>query len=444
LARKYEEKYSTLDLAALGHSTPLAAATALLWDVLRVVDSSDEANPVLGVDDAVALTPRPGMLGCWPSLYCALCEIAREHGEKGQHGERGLLLSQLKPLLLRHWHAGFDESGLGFLSADGAFSRLRKMKHLVHDVLKWRHQRLAWRQARSLRPTQVDEAVSTHLELVASKSHNDLVLRCKDAAALTPTATPFKAATAAEAALAGARSPSAAEPRGNGRASRPSISSWADAADTDDDEPVSQDRGQGVSELRLEIELLRAENAALRSRNRRLGSDREQIGCRRPTAKPTTPVAPESGLMADIFDDPFEPPPEASPWKASEQMWRCGSVSNAGFSTAAGSDAGALDTSSEAWGSETCATPALSLADCFEQLRSGAPSVSVSGRATPGLASGAVTPAHAAAFAQKGYTFMPMWFTMVPSAPQFSVIPRGIVRNIRAQFEPSERSDPDL
>lgn len=173
LVRKYEERYAArLDVAALGHSTPTAAATVLLWNVLGSVDSDDEANPLLRIDDAVALIPKPGRLGCWPSLYNALHEIARRHGEKG------LLLSRLKPLLLRYWHAGFDESGMGFLSSDGSVSKSRKMKHLVQDVRRWRNERLAWREARGLRPTPVDEALVPALELSPSDSHNDLVLRC--------------------------------------------------------------------------------------------------------------------------------------------------------------------------------------------------------------------------------------------------------------------------
>jgi len=81
LARKYEERHNTrLDIKAIGHSCPLAAATALLWDVLRLVDSEDSDNPIVAVEDAVALNPRPGALGSWPSLYKALCTIVVTHG----------------------------------------------------------------------------------------------------------------------------------------------------------------------------------------------------------------------------------------------------------------------------------------------------------------------------------------------------------------------------
>merc|ERR1712032_1677730 len=81
LVRTYEERFGTrLDIAALGHSSPVAAATALLWEVLRPVDTANAENPVLAVEDAVALTPQPGQLGRWPSIYSALREIVLTYG----------------------------------------------------------------------------------------------------------------------------------------------------------------------------------------------------------------------------------------------------------------------------------------------------------------------------------------------------------------------------
>merc|ERR550525_1232628 len=118
-------------------------------------------------------------------------------------------------------------------------------------------------------------------------------------------------------------------------------------------------------------------------------------------------------LPADVFDDPFEPPPQVR--GTQEQPW-----------LTRGCSVGA-DTCSE-----TCSTSARSLMDCFEKLHSGASSSMASG-----LPSGAVTPARAASIVEKGYTLMPMWFSVLPSEPQFSVIPHGIVQSIRAQFEPS-------
>merc|ERR1719160_417608 len=73
-------------MKAIGHSCPLSAATALLWDVLRLVDSEDSDNPIVAVEDAVSLTPRPGALGTWPSLYKALCSIIVKYGAEEQVG----------------------------------------------------------------------------------------------------------------------------------------------------------------------------------------------------------------------------------------------------------------------------------------------------------------------------------------------------------------------
>merc|ERR1719359_1936304 len=61
LRRKYNERYSSnLDIASLGHSSALAAVSALLFDVLRVVDSEDTDNPVVAIEDSAALTATPG------------------------------------------------------------------------------------------------------------------------------------------------------------------------------------------------------------------------------------------------------------------------------------------------------------------------------------------------------------------------------------------------
>merc|ERR1719331_3085922 len=107
LARKYEERHAVrLELASLGHTSPLAAATTLLWDVLRLVDADDTDNPVVAVEDAVVLMPRSRALGTWPSLYQTLRKIVLSHGSpetntdaKGGELSKGLALSQLKPLL---------------------------------------------------------------------------------------------------------------------------------------------------------------------------------------------------------------------------------------------------------------------------------------------------------------------------------------------------------
>lgn len=184
LSQKYEERHrARLDIASLGHSSALAAATTLLWDVSRIVDGEDADNPVVGVEDAIALIPTPGMLACWPSLYKALSELVLTHGvvhdcQLADGGPaHGLLLSQLKQLLEMHWHTNFTESGGSFLNEDGVEFRLKKMKHLVRAVLRWRVQRLIWRRSELHSDfSEIDEAVWMPLEIVQSKKHNDLVL----------------------------------------------------------------------------------------------------------------------------------------------------------------------------------------------------------------------------------------------------------------------------
>jgi len=186
LVKKYEERYAgRLDITAMGYSTPLSAATTLLWEVLRVVSTEDADNPLLAVDDSAALTPRPGLMGTWPSIYQTLCEVVQpadapeEHCSKADSAaSRGLLLAQLKPLLQVNWDANFDETSMGYLSEDGALVKMKKMKHLVQAVLRWRDERVEWRQrSKGGAANGVDGALRQRLELVASKRHNDFVLR---------------------------------------------------------------------------------------------------------------------------------------------------------------------------------------------------------------------------------------------------------------------------
>lgn len=173
LVRKFEERYCTkFDIAALGYDSPLAAASALLWDVARLRDAKDGRNPVVLLEDDAALTPRPGAMGSWPSLYQSLCSIVSSSSTDDQ--PRCLLLSQLKPLLQRHWHSSIDEHW-GYLSSQGASVKTKKMKHLIQAVLGFRNQRVS--MSNKAKPGHIDEALVDELELVPSKNHNDLLLR---------------------------------------------------------------------------------------------------------------------------------------------------------------------------------------------------------------------------------------------------------------------------
>jgi len=416
-----------LDLEAFGHSSPLVAATTLLWDVLRIVNREDTDNPVVGVEDAVALTPRPGLLGCWPSLYQALCEIVLSNGaaESAPPGEAGehdviaktssVLLSQVRPLLERHWHASFDESGLGFLNEEGTFVRLKKLKHLLHSVLRWREQRQAWQRSAQSKPTEVDEVLKPTLVLVASNKHNDLLLRCSVGTEDNVESPP---------ALRGETSPVPRHP--------PQTFETFDVDEqplevpTPEKEPVERTPQRKPSveasqlsscKLQRELDRLRAENQELRAKNKALelfgnkpaigSSTTESPPPSTPTGQSVTPQLP-----ADIFDDPFEPPPEARFWNALD-------------SCKASTDYGSVDARSElSFGTSSVmsGTPR-----CFG-LHSGCGSE---------VASGAMTPVQTSV-AQQGCTFVPMWFSLMHSGfgdIGVSVIPRGIVQTARAHFE---------
>lgn len=293
LVEKYEERYSCrLDLQNLGHATPLAAATALLWDVLRLVDGDGIDGPIVAAEDAVALTPRPGSLGCWPSLYLALCSVVRNEGARqpevqGTTAFKGpchtLLLSQLKPLLQKHWHRNFEERGLGFLNDDGSFVKIKKMKHLVQALLQWRSQRLAWRKGSNATQSEVDAALGPSLELIACEKHNDLMLCC-------PVSDDTQAAEVAVPKM---------------------LEGYAE-------DPCCTFNGQGHTstatckffELEEENARLRAENAELRAMNEKLEDDVTHRQSIRDSFGTPLVKVPQLNYDAnyDPFDDPFEPP----------------------------------------------------------------------------------------------------------------------------------------
>jgi hypothetical protein len=367
LARTYKERYGApLDLSALGHSSPLAAVSALLWDVLRVVDREDMDNPVLGIEDGVALIPQPGLLACWPSLYQAVCEAVRKHGfleaEAGQGGASCLLLSNLRPLLERTWHPNFDEGTLGFRNEEGRFVKLKKMKHLLIAVLQWRGQRLAWQASQgSGRRSPLDDILASSLTLIPSKRHNDLMLRCSSGS-------------------------EALESQGL------LLEKTLDA--------VSSGKYSGA--LKREVGRVREQSSDLQAKSEQLQRGHEEIA----------PWSPFPQLAADIFDDPFEPPPEASKW--------CG-TSESGLSRVSTVDFDDLDSRFTYSGG--------SVSNFTSSWHSSCHSAVASGMASPALA-----PAEL-------YAFVPMWMPInqvMQSSACFgdvSVIPNGIVEAARQQFE---------
>lgn len=283
LLRKYNERHSSkLDVSALGHSSALPAVCALLFDVVRIVDGEDTDNPVLAVEDGVAMTPHPGAAAAWPSLYQSLCKIVNEYGPQ-QEGHSGckvssILVSQLKPLLQRHWHCSFDEGSLGYLTQEGTPVRVKKMKHLLQALLRWREERASWRaSAQVYHP--LDAVLEPQLELVASTKHNDLLLRYVQ----PKVATPFLWAPCLFECQP-------LEEQGVRPKSNPN--------DAEDADSISGSAG-GSSNLTLELEMLRAENEHLLNKNFMLRQQSQDDVLRKALL--------DVDSMVEL-DDPSEPP----------------------------------------------------------------------------------------------------------------------------------------
>eukprot|EP00928_Gymnodinium_smaydae_P049962 TRINITY_DN3356_c0_g3_i1.p1 TRINITY_DN3356_c0_g3~~TRINITY_DN3356_c0_g3_i1.p1 ORF type:complete len:895 (-),score=198.54 TRINITY_DN3356_c0_g3_i1:95-2617(-) len=231
LARTYEAVHGEcLDVAELGFTSASQAAQALLADLLRPSESSDdgaEEDPLLAVVDDAALASLPGFAGTWPSLYRTLCAFVWSFGFRDDSdGEssptaRSLLLSKVRPLLQEDAgtsrsasddaaaaalgallaqlqplsafaqsgsRSNAEETGFGFWDDDGSSRKLVKIGHLVKAVLLWRDQRVEWRRGRAAASTAttatsgaLDAALRPRLELSFVKAYNNLVLRFVDA-----------------------------------------------------------------------------------------------------------------------------------------------------------------------------------------------------------------------------------------------------------------------
>merc|ERR1712060_532840 len=190
-------------------------------------------------------------------------------------GTRFLLLSQLRPLLADSRHS-IDETSLSFRSEDGALVRFKKMKHLLQAVLRWREQRQAWRLATGSKCSAVDMAVSRDLALVPSRKHNDLMLCCQSTALVAPVGP---------------------------------HSSILNVSLSDYDGKAAEEASDVVS--------TRASDE----------DDEEKID-----SSVSTPRScqPEPQFPADLFDDPFEPPPELSMWARLPPRSLCRTPSDAG------------------------------------------------------------------------------------------------------------------
>jgi len=274
---------------------------------------------------------------------------------------------------------------LGFLNEEGTFLRLKKMKHLLHALLRWREQRQAWQRDNMLRFSAIDEALMPTLQVAPSSKHNDLVLRCSACPEVLQQPSALLSSTPSDESLSAESSCSGAAVR------------------------------HDVGDLHRELELLRGENNNLRMRNSLL-----ELGSAPVCNSMGMMTAPPSGmhvcatlasqLPADVLDDPFEPPPQVQSWAWQEPLGMSRKLSLDFSSTDAGSES-SFDTSS------------------VNSRMSGHVSEATSG---------AMTPVHVAPLVHQGCTLVPMWFPLMPSATNFfdaSVIPRGIVQSAREQFE---------
>jgi hypothetical protein len=308
LVRKYEEKYSAkLDLKALGYESALTAASALLWDVVRIVGAEDTDNPVLVIEDTVALTARPGFLATWPSLYEALLEIVCNYGTlqtsmdaSSSSNAHTIFLSRVKPLLQRHWHNNFDDCGLVYYTEQGSTMKLKKMKHLLNALFRWRADRLAFRASMGAPASGlsgIDAAIAIVLDIEPSESHNDILLRS------------FALKDVPKSVL-------------DNSTSKVEVSCHRQLGVALPQTEVSTPCAGNNSAMQHEIERLRAENALLRSEtNAALKTNMFDK-----TATLQIPL-----FMEDVFDDPSEPPPAM--WTPSTPSTRLSSATDSGITT---------------------------------------------------------------------------------------------------------------
>lgn len=423
LVRKYEERFTgTLDLAAMGHSSALAAASTLLWDVFRKVDGGDPQKIHVAMEDAATLVARPGFMASWPSIYQCLCDVVRSSGSVEMESTSGpvdgpvysLLLSQLKPLLQSHWHSRFEEN-VSFLKEDGSTMRFKKMKHMVTAVLKWRDLRVEWRRASGQPSTAIDHALRFRLELVASTSHNDLVVRCYTGCAVdeSESFTHEEQQCQATAHSLQAHAEALVQPHSAFAASAAASSSRCQDAQTMD--------------LASELAFLRAENAALRAEHVEL-MKRQSNGTSNSTApgshisdsetEAATEISghvpglhsPMPGFPIDIademsnaFDDPYEPPPQSF-----------------------------FDWSSTTTSTPSCISPRNGAFSASSGVTTNVPMTPVTLHDLQGAATAAPM------FSEQVCAFVPVWVSFAHTAAGLGdrcAIPAGIVQRVRTQIE---------
>eukprot|EP00927_Polykrikos_kofoidii_P078955 TRINITY_DN75757_c0_g1_i1.p1 TRINITY_DN75757_c0_g1~~TRINITY_DN75757_c0_g1_i1.p1 ORF type:complete len:498 (-),score=70.39 TRINITY_DN75757_c0_g1_i1:53-1486(-) len=426
LVEKYEKRQNMrLDVVSLGFSSALVAASTLLSDVARIVDAEDANNPLLVLEDQATLTPHPGMVGCWPSIYSSLCQIVRDHGEDvtASVGDGSglvvfeMFMAQVKPSLESHWHPNYDENSFCYLNKRGMIFKFKKTKYLIEAMLCWREQRASLLEGMNdVGESALDEALSAQLELVPTKKRNDLKLRCysrsgtKDRVSATVRESRFPIDE--RYAVTPYAKPTQ-EPREVTAPIQP-----IEHSDQSSHPSESADVGTDttVSETVFNIGTLGKPELAPTSLP---GSPREEsedlgasiIGCQT-SGQPRSPF-----LEPEVFDDPYEPPPQAKIWIAP----------SGGFSPAMLLPSGSsLPTTAPVSGS--CSPIAL-LNSASSARNSGDPSNS-SGAITPSTQWGVLTPM----LWEHACTNVLSWMPVVPSSDVCS-IPNGIVEGLCKRLE---------
>lgn len=395
---KYNERHKLpLDVAELGHGSALSAATALLWDVVRMVNTNDAGDPVVALEDNVVLTPGPCFLSSWPSLYQVLCHVVlhcktgskQETTDFEDEGAPGILLSQLKPLLQKHWHQSFDETCLNYYTKEGIHVRVKSMQDLLQAVLKWREERLVWQADTGKWSKSVNEALQPRLVLVPSKAHNDIFLRCA-------LSHPSGGAESAPCSMNPTRCPPVLpEPHCITEYSFQTTAAQA-LPSREGSDGMPSAHSSKLSALMQEVHALKDQNARLRSQSNHLKNlPKNAVLC---TESHSTPNVQEiTKIMPEASDHSFQPLHEI---RSSALLW--------GIETSAPASTATYASRSQSCGS---LTPLSRGSQCNTQSGSGTPIASVAHR-------------HVGAF-------VPMAFSVGHSLE----IPSGAVQQIRTMFE---------
>jgi len=271
------------------------------------------------------------------------------------------------------------------------------MKHLLQAGLRWREQRVAWQAEAGFKVGGVDDVLRPRLELRPSKTHNDLLLRCVQPLAVVQipaamwTENEVKSAEAhspptmrTEDEVKPAEVPECAKSDLTRSPSTCSGSSLPESSDSSRGSPSN------FSNLAQEVSSSRAENAMLREQNALLQhTGNAALHAELFGAPPRQDFVAEE---IDIFDNPFEPPP---------QVWcRASSLSSTGTQNTLNLGSGIMTPGSQTLGSHTA-----------------------SGSATPSQQQ------HQAA--GQMCALVPVWFPMGDRVR----IPHGVVQQARTFFE---------